>query len=213
MAKTRYAPGFVVDSNLPGVARPANINPDISPAAFATTTTHNTGTSPATGVTVSEAGTGLLHQTTLTLTAVSVTMVDAGAAGSHGSVQLYDFPAGLIGHLGATMSLTLTAGAGGVADGAAAVAALGTAALATDNATLAGAGEANLLPSTAFTLVGGVKANTSVSTTALIALVNGTATPVDVYLNIAVPDADSSADDTFSVTGTVTLTWAFLGDV
>lgn len=111
------------------------------------------------------------------------------------------------------MSLTLTAGAGGIADGAAVVAAIGTASLATDNATLAGTGEANILPSTAYTLVDGVKAATGVSTTALLALVDGTATAKDAWLNFAVPDADSSASDTLTVAGSVTITWAHLGDV
>lgn len=42
---------------------------------------------------------------------------------------------------------------------------------------------------------------------------DGTATAVDAYLNLAVPDADSSANDTVTVSGTITLTWINHGDV
>jgi hypothetical protein len=42
---------------------------------------------------------------------------------------------------------------------------------------------------------------------------DGTTTAKDAWLNIAVPDAGSTANDTFSVTGTITLIWSNMGDV
>jgi hypothetical protein len=42
---------------------------------------------------------------------------------------------------------------------------------------------------------------------------DGTATAKDAWLNIAVPDAGSTANDTFTVSGTITLVWSNLGDV
>ena len=41
---------------------------------------------------------------------------------------------------------------------------------------------------------------------------DGTGTAKDCYLNITVPDAGSSADDTLAVSGTITLTWINHGD-
>lgn len=152
---------------------------------------------------------GVVHTTILTLTALSVTMTDATTNGCHGSQKVYDFPAGNIMILGATSDLQITAGAGGIADGAAVVGSVGSAAVGTNNATLTST-EADIVPSTAGTLTSGVGDVDGQSTGA--AVLDGTATAADAYLNLAVPDADSSASDTLSVTGTITLVWVNLGD-
>ncbi len=152
---------------------------------------------------------GNVHTTVLTMTAMSITMTDATTAGCHGSQKIYDFPAGNIMILGATTDLAITAGSGGITDTASVVGSIGSAAIGTDNATLSST-EANIVPSTAATLTGGVGAMDGESTAS--AILDGTATAVDAYLNIAVPDAGSSASDTVSVTGTVTLVWINLGD-
>jgi hypothetical protein len=173
-------------------------------------TTVDVGAKNGAAVSVVEQGTGQVHKTVLTLTALSVTMTDAGAAGSHGSHKVYDFPAGPIQVLGCSYNLAITAGAGGIADGAAVVGALGTVTTATDNAALTTT-EADLIASTAGTLTAGVGAlakHGSIVTTAF----DGTATAKDAYLNLAVPDADSSANDTIAVTGTITICWINLGD-
>lgn len=180
-----------------------------------TTTTANVGSVPTAsataGVTVSELGNGLLHQTVFTVNVAALAMTDATTAGCHGSIQLYDFPAGLITFLGASTDLAITAGVGGIGDTAAVVGSVGTATAGVDNATLTGA-EADVIPSTAATLTGGVGACDGQQTTALVAVFDGTATPVDLYLNFAVPDAGSSANDTLAVTGTVRVTWLWSGD-
>lgn len=150
-----------------------------------------------------------VHKTIITLTARSVTMVDAGAAGCHGGTKIYDFPAGNISIIGATTDLAITAGAGGIVDGAAVVGSVGSVVVATDNATLTST-EANIVPSTVATLTAGVGACDGESTAGTT--LDGTATAVDAYLNFAVPTADSSADDTIAVTGTVTIIWQNLGD-
>lgn len=174
------------------------------------------GTVPAVsktaGVSVTERNQGELRQTIFTLSAVSLTVTDTGgAAGAHCAIQLYDFPAGLIDYLGGTTDLAITAGAGGIADGAAVVGSVGTVTVGVGNATLTGT-EADLIPSTASTLAAGVGATKGKSTATEKALHDGTATAKDVFLNFAVPDADVSASDTLSVTGTVTLTWINHGD-
>ena len=162
-----------------------------------------------TGVTAAEYGDGVIHQTVLTLSSVAITMTDAGAAGSHGSKKVYDFPAGLIHILGATTNLTTLAGSGGIGDTGALVGSLGSVAVATDNATLTST-EANVVPSTDGTLVGG--AGTLKGKSTADAVLDGTGTAIDLLLNLAVPDADSSADDTVTVSGTITITWVSHGD-
>jgi hypothetical protein len=142
---------------------------------------------------------------------VSITMTDAGAAGCHGAVQLYDFPACVVSFLGASSDLQITAGAGGITDTAAVVGAVGTATVGTGDATLTTT-EADIIPSTAATLTGGVGDCDGQSTTALLATFDGTATAKDAFLNFAVPDAGSTANDTLSVTGSVTVVWIYAGD-
>lgn len=167
------------------------------------------GAAASVSVEVSE-GPGVL-KTVLTLDNVSVTMTDATAAGSHGSLKLYDFPACNMLFLGGSCDLTLTAGEGGIADTAAVVAAVGTTTVGTDNATLTTT-EADLIPSTASTLTAGAGTTKGKTVTAGVVVFDGTSTPKDAWLNFAVPDAGSTANDTLTVSGTVTLVWSNLGD-
>jgi hypothetical protein len=170
------------------------------------------GAAAGTGVTAREYALdprGVFHQTVLTVSGLAVAMTDAGAAGCHGTQKVYDFPAGLIGVLGCVTDLTFTAGSGGIADTAAVVGAIGSATVGTNNDTLTST-EADILPSTAATLTGGVGACDGENTA--VAVLNGTATAIDANLNIAVPDAGSSASDTITVSGSVTFTWMQFGD-
>lgn len=162
-------------------------------------------------VAVSESGSAAVHKTVLTLTSTSITMTDAGAAGSHGGTKVYDFPAGVIIRGGCVANLTTLAGAGGIADGAAVVLALGLAAPATDNATLAGANEADFVASYAGTLTAGAGVFTKYGEPSATSL-DGHTTAVDLFVNAAVPDADSSANDTLAVSGTITCLWSTSGD-
>lgn len=165
----------------------------------------------AAGVSVAERGGAVVHQTTLTLTAVSLTMTDATTAGCHGALEVYDFPAGIITFLGATTNLTTLAGAGGIGDTAALVGSVGTVTNAADNATLTST-EADIVPSTTGTLSGGAGVLLGKSTTSQLVQFDGTATAKKAFLNFAVPDAGSSADDTLTLSGTITLTWLNAGD-
>lgn len=164
-----------------------------------------------TSVTASEQGTGPVKQTVLTVSSLSITMTDAGANGCHGSHKVYDFPAGNIAIIGATCDLTTLAGSGGIADGAALIGAVGTVANTAANETLTST-EADIIPSTDGTLTAGAGTLKGKSTTSQIAVFDGTSTAKDAYLNIAVPNADSSADDTVAVSGTITITWVNCGD-
>ena len=164
----------------------------------------------ASGVTASHSSGGVF-KTVLTLTNTVITMTDAGAAGSHGTLKVMDFPAGNIAFLGATTDLAIVAGAGGITDTAAVVGGVGTATVGTGDATLTTT-EQDLVPSTAATLTAGAGAFDGQSLTANIAVFDGTTTPIDAWLNFAVPDAGSTANDTLTVNGTITLVWSNLGD-
>lgn len=166
------------------------------------------GAAAGAGVAASEKD-GVVHKTVLTLTAQSITMTDATTAGCHGSQKIYDFPAGNILILGATTDLAVVAGSGGITDTASVVGSIGSAAVGTDNATLLST-EANIVPSTAATLTSGAGAMDGESTATV--MLDGTATAIDAYLNFAVPDAGSSASDTLTVDGTITILWVNLGD-
>lgn len=169
------------------------------------------GVKAGTGVTVVEQGDGVIHKTVLTLTNLVVAMVDAAANGSQGSQKLYDFPEGLIQILGSTMNLGIARVGTAIVVGAAVVSALGT--VAPDaNATLTGT-EANLIPSTAATLTGGVNAAAPKGKSTATATFDGTSTPIDALLNFAIPDADSTGNDSLTVNGTITILWAQMGDV
>jgi len=179
-----------------------------------TTTAGPAGVVPAgsvtAGVTVEEAGSGGVHWTVFKLTNVSVTMTDATTNGIQGTLQLYDFPAGLIHILGASSDLTTLAGTGGLTDTAQIVCALGTVTLAVD-ATLTGT-EADYFPSVAGTLTGGAGTCDGESTTALSVITDGTSSAKDAFLNFAAADAQATASDTLTVNGTVVISWIQLGD-
>jgi hypothetical protein len=172
--------------------------------------TSGVGAINGSAVSAVEYGDNVIHKTVLTLTNLSVTMTDATTSGCHGSHKVYDFPAGVIQLLGASYNLTTLAGSGGIADGAALVGSLGSATAGTNNATLTTT-EADMIASTAGTLTSGAGALASHGSLVATGF-DGHTTPVDVFLNLAVPDADSSASDTVTVNGTITLTWVNTGD-
>lgn len=148
-------------------------------------------------------------KTTVSFSNMVVNMTDAGVAGCHGFQKLFDFPQGNILILGASTDVQVLAGAGGIVDTAALVAAVGSAQVSAADATLTTT-EANVVPSIAATLAGGA-GNADGESTAAVTL-DGTTTPAAAHLNFAVPDAGSTANDTLIVNGTVTFTWINLGD-
>ncbi|MFP4004479.1 MAG: hypothetical protein ACLFV8_11935 [Alphaproteobacteria bacterium] len=155
---------------------------------------------------------GLLNQVEIVLSGNSVTITDSGANGAHGSLTLFTCPLGLVQVFGAYASLTITAGDGGIADAAEVVAAIGTTATATDDASLTGT-EADIVASTAMTLSGGTNGPTKLLSTdsETPAIFDGTSTAVAPKLNFAVPADDASDDDTLSVDGEILITWLAFG--
>lgn len=169
------------------------------------------GAKNGTGVAVTESGSAAMHRSVFTLTAASVTVTDTGGAnGAQGALKIYVFPAGAIIRNGCSWNLTTLAGAGGIVDGAALVGSLGTTAAAAGNATLTTT-EADWIASTTGTLTSGA-GTLAGSGDPVLASLDGHTTAVDLYLNLAVPDADVSASDTVAVSGTITCLWSSSGD-
>jgi len=139
------------------------------------------------------------------------------ADGDHGTgIKVFDFPEGRIYVLGVVMNGSITTSASFNATvNDQFVVAMGSAVGADDNA-LSGT-EVDLIPSTAIDTDSGAGANTQLTNTwhtelAAAAFFDGTTTPVDAYVNVACPDAANTTASTYAITGTVTITWANLGD-
>lgn len=170
-------------------------------------------TNPATGsIVVKQEQIGPLFQTTLYLSDVPQTVVNGT---EYQSTLLYTFPEGRIFVLGTTATLqqkttsvlasTLNASSTGAIS-------LGTAAA---SATTLSGTMVDLLPSTAFTSSATINvAGTAVSAAlAAAAQFDGTSSAKAVRLNTAyATTTDVDADATQTISGTVVLTWLWLGD-
>ena len=164
-----------------------------------------------------EYGDGLLHKTVLTCTALPISIADDAGVAQYGGVKVYDFPAGLINTLGAVIDGAVTLGttgtiintwAGGIA--------LGTV-TATTGATLVST-EANIMKevdvaaATSKVAVVDAVSVATVLTESAASWLDGTATAIDMYLNLVVDDDATHTAGTGSFTGTITFFWLNLGD-
>ena len=165
----------------------------------------------AAGITLTESGDGVLHKTAFTLTNVAMPIVDAGANGAHGSLKLYDFPEGHIKILGGHMNLTsIVAGSGGIIDAGVLDVAVGSVTTSAANETLAST-EQDIVTKKDVTLSGGSVANQA-SINSTDTTIDGSSTPIDAHLNVAVEATSAASNDTLTINGTVTLHWLNLGD-
>lgn len=164
-------------------------------------------------VTVAEKGDGVFHQTVLTLSALPITMRDTEQGGG---AQIYTFPAGRICRLGAIGSIAVTTtsilantlNAGVTCN-------WGVGSTTQASATLATT-EQDFVNVTAFTSSATINVAGATSTgvgPGVLASLDGTSTSVAAFLNLAVAGAtDIDANATVTVSGTITLTWAQIGD-
>lgn len=151
------------------------------------------------------------HKTTLNFNNVVVPIVDTGGAnGGQGSLKIYDWPEGAIILMGALYNLTISRVGTNIAANAAVVGALGTVAPGVGDAALTGT-EANIIPSTSGTLVSGAGVLKGFNA-APAAPFDGTTTPSDILLNLAIPDAGIAGNDSILVNGTVVIAWTDIGD-
>lgn len=158
---------------------------------------------------------GLWTRTVLTCTALPISLADDAGVAQYGGVKVYDFPAGLLCTLGGVIDGALTLPAPFI-DAFTGVTALGSATAGTGS-TLTST-EANILQSTALTTaVSKVATADAVSiatalTEAGARWLDGTSTPVDLYLNYAIADDAAHTAGTGHFTGTITLIWTLIGD-
>lgn len=159
-----------------------------------------------------EAGDGVVHQTTLALSALEQAVVNGT---EYQGTKIYDFPAGRILVLGVTASIaqtTTSALASTLNASSTGALSLGTA---TASNTTLNSTMADLLPSTAFTSSATIDvAGTAVGAAlAASAQFDGTGTAKDVFLNTAyATTTDVDADATQTLSGSVVITWINLGD-
>jgi hypothetical protein len=172
----------------------------------------------ASGVAVAHYGSGVVQKTVFTFTdhAIALAMADSGTdlLPAYGGSKLFDMPAGAIMILGAVSDIDLTKSSAGVTDTWDGDFGVGTATVASD-ATLSGT-EQNIIPSTATPqAVAGATTANGQSTATENAVIDGTTTALDIYLNFLVDAADHTVETTacnLVVNGTLTLHWINLGD-
>jgi hypothetical protein len=173
------------------------------------------GTPAGTGVTSSTVG-STVRTTKLAFANTPLPLIDAAGVVAYVGLKVFDFPAGAIQFMGATIDLVLTRSSAGVNDNWDGDVSLGTV-TADAGATLATT-EQNLVPTTGTPpAVAGVATAKAASTSTEGAKVfNGTGTAIDVFLNVLVDDADHNVTATpcnLIANGSITLVWGNLGDV
>lgn len=169
------------------------------------------GLPSGTGVVGSEAGSGLVHQTTLVFTNVPLTLRDTQQGQG---VKVYTFPLGRIAILGAVGSLAAVTTSDPVATLNAGVTCnWGLGSTTQANGTLATT-EQNLLPTTALTASAAINVTGAVSPSQLAAALqlDGTTAAIAAFLNVGIATAtDIDGDATVLLNGAVTITWINLG--
>ena len=180
--------------------------------ASALATSAGVGAKAGAGVTVVEQGDGVFHKSVFTFTAQQVTITDLGAGDKGvGALKFYDFPEGIIYHLGQVVDLVATKEPeGGIIDAFDGDFSVGTH-LNTDNEITTTdkdmVAETAVGPATV-----GVADVIGVSTATEQVLFDGHTVPIDAHVNILIDNDSISASSYVTLDGTITLTWINLGD-
>jgi len=165
-------------------------------------------------VTRKDYGDGVYNRTVLTFTNRSQSMTDEAGVVAYGGSKVFDMPEGNIQIFGATANLTVTKSGAGINADFDGDFSVGTV-TASNNATLSST-EQNIIPTTATPqAVAGATTAKGINIAA-IAPLDGTATPVDIYLNFLIDDADQDITgggaSSLLYSGTLTICWVNLGD-
>lgn len=154
-------------------------------------------------------------QKTITFTNSPVVLVDHAATVAYGSLKFFTFEKGQINIVGAVANLVVTKTSAGVVD--AWNGDFGVGSVAADNSATLASTEQNVIPTTATPAATGTGSGAGgAHTTAkgkltTAALLDGSVTAVDLYLNMLVDDANQDVTTTpcnLIVNGTITLTYA-----
>lgn len=174
------------------------------------------GAVAGTGVTLgSEAGDGLYHQTTITLTDVEIALTDEAGVIAYGGLKIYDLPVGAIVVQAAVSDLDVTKSSAGVNLDWDGDFSLGTTTAGND-ADLTTT-EVDILAKTATpqAAAGATTANGGAATNGYLDGTTTAGAAADVYLNVLVDDADHDVTSTpcnLIFNGTIKLTWFVAGD-
>jgi hypothetical protein len=169
--------------------------------------TQNLGTKNGTTVSVEEFGNKYSHTTVFTFAATPVTLVKNGTSTGGGGTLIYTMPQGLILPKGGSSNLTIAA-----AGDKSFLASVGSAAADTGG-TLTST-EISFLPQTAATTSSGVgtcKMKSTVTIPTPGSPLDGTGTAVPVYLNACL-NADATGVEALTFSGTLVISWEWLGD-
>lgn len=190
--------------------------PSANPKGFipATNKSQITPGVKANGVSAAEV-LGVEHVTVLRFVDVAVPLADNAGVVAYGSLKIYDLPEGAIFFKGAVADLALTKSSGGVNADWDGDFGLGT--TAADNSAALATTEQNLIPTTATpqAAAGATTAKGHSTSTEAAKVHDGHTTPIDVFLNLLVDDADHDVTTTpcnIIVNGTITLIWSNIGD-
>jgi hypothetical protein len=179
----------------------------------AVNTASNTSTA---SLTAEENGVTNERQTRLDFNLVPIITNEVGTNGAYGAMKIYTFPAGTYGIIrNIVFNVNATPGSGGITDTATLKYALGSAAEGTDH-TLDSTQITYFPSSSATAFVAGVGgggagggAMTAVSNTAVA--IDSRSAGLELFLNLGIVDAGSTANDTVTLSGSVWITWALLG--
>jgi len=162
-------------------------------------------------VAVAEQGcSGVIHKTVLTLTDTPITLTDDPGQGQYGGVKIYDMPAGNHIFLGATIDADLTLTNEAWTDTAEGDVGLGT--VVVTNGDALATTEQNIIATTAIVAMTAQVGPINASSADVATIVAAGTDDTDIYLNVRIDDAEAHITDGGTITGTVTIVWANLGD-
>lgn len=185
-----------------------------SPVINVPTTTSGNGAIVASKCTVVEYGDGVLHKSVITFTLTGDHDIDVDDGGKSAGVKVFDMPEGRLSVLGVTIDAsTVTNNVYNASTNDIYYVSVGT----VDGTQAADADltstEADIIPKTTLDTVSSTTLTLTWKTAlAAAAQFDGTTTPVDLFVNVAVPDASNTDATTHAITGTMTITWINLGD-
>ena len=202
--------GAAAGTQVTSTAAELNILDGVPTTAY----TGGLGVVAGTGVAVSERGFGYFKTSVFTLTNAAVALTDEAGVIAYGGLKIYDFPQGYIYMQSAVADLAITKSSAGVNDDWDGDIALGTV-TATNDADLTST-EADIIPKTATPqAAAGATTGDCVSTATEHAILDGTSTAKDLFVNLLVDDADHNVAGTacnLILNGTITVNWIFMGD-
>ena len=163
-----------------------------------------------TGLGIDEYGDAAMKRSVFTFTAMSITLTDDAGVGQWGTVKLYDFPAGNIYIIGATIDADLTLVNALWLDTA--VGDIGVGSTANADATAIATTRQNIIASTAIAAMVAQVGPVDCGSVVPVGLANAGGTDTDCILNVRIDDDAAHITDSGTLTGTMVMTWTQVGD-